>query len=188
MKHVRHALQPEMGFLIGREEGVRLKEAICGELAEQPVNTVLSLDFSAVEFVDVSCADELVVKVLARLQAGELPDRFLILAGLKAQHRENIEAALSVGGKAVFAEADGAWTTLGELISSYREALEVVNRQGVITARELFEAMHYETINESSTKLSALYKLCLIGREPYRRPVRGGGRQFRYLSLLPRPK
>lgn len=184
MKHVRYPLQPGMGFLIGREEGGCLKELICKELDQQEANTVLFLDFSAVKFVDVSCADELVVKVLARLQAGEFPDRFLVLAGLKPQHRENVEAALSVSGKVVFVQTGEEWTTLGELISSYREALEVVNDMKLITARELFDAMHYETINESSTKLSALYKLCLIGREPYRRPVRGGGRQFRYLSLL----
>lgn len=184
MKHVSYSLKPEMGFLIGREEGVRLKEDICKNLDEQEPNTVLVLDFSEVEFIDVSCADELVVKVLARLQAGEFPDRFLILSGLKPQHKENIEAALSVGGKAVFVRTDDGATTLGELISSYRDALDVVNQKSIITARELFDEMHYETINESSTKLSALYKLCLIGREPYRRPVRGGGRQFRYLSLL----
>lgn len=184
MKHVHYPLKPEMGFLIGREEGVRLKETICKELEQLEPNTVLVLDFSKVEFIDVSCADELVVKVLARLQAGEIPDRFLTLSALKPQHRENIEAALSVGSKAVFSQNGKEWLTLGELISSYREALSVVNQHKVITARELFEAMHYETINESSTKLSALYKLCLIGREPYRRPVRGGGRQFRYLSLL----
>ncbi len=184
MKHVSYQLKPEMGFLIGREEGVRLKEDICKFLGDQEVNTVLVLDFAEVEFIDVSCADELVVKVLARLQAGEISDRFLILSSLKPQHRENIEAALSVGGKAVFVINDEGWATLGELISSYRDALEVVNGKNVITARELYDEMHYETINESSTKLSALYKLCLIGREPYRRPVRGGGRQFRYLSLL----
>jgi len=185
MKHVRYPLSPEMGFLIGREEGIRLKELICNELQAAKINTVLILDFNAVEFIDVSCADELVVKVLARLQAGEFPDRFLVLEGLKPQHQENIEAALSVGGKAVFAHNGSSWITLGDLISSYRDALEVVNGKRLITARELFDAMHYETINESSTKLSALYKQCLIGREPYRRPVRGGGRQFRYLSLLP---
>jgi len=184
MKHVTYPLQPESGFLIGRDEGTRLKQAICDALGGLEENEALALDFSAVEFVDVSCADELVVKVLARLQAGEYLDRFLVLVGLKPQHRENVEAALSVGGKAVLSQDGSDWTVLGELIASYREALAVINERGEITARELFESMHYETINEASTKLSALYKLCLIGREPYRRPVRGGGRQFRYLALL----
>lgn len=184
MKHVNHTLEPEQGFLIGRQEGARLKELICEKLEQQEPCSVLELDFSKVEFVDVSCADELVVRVLARLQAGEFPNRFLVLRGLKPQHRENVEAALAVGSKAVYAQTETGWTPLGELISSYREALEAVDQKQQITARELFETMGYETINESSTKLSALYKLCLIGREPYRRPVRGGGRQFRYLSLL----
>lgn len=186
MQHVRQRLEADGGFLIGRQEGAALKEALCRRLEGLEANTVLVLDFSQVTFVDVSCADELVVKVLARLQAGEFPDRFLLLTGLKPQHRENVEAALAVGGKAVLVQEDRDWTVLGELIASYREALAVINERGALTARELFEAMAYQTINEASTKLSALYKLCLVAREPYRRPVRGGGRQFRYLSLLTR--
>ena len=44
--------------------------------------------------------------------------------------------------------------------------------------------MRYTTINEASTKLTTLYRRRLVGREPFRQAVRGGGRQFRYLSLL----
>lgn len=181
MKIVNYALNAEAGFLIGREQGKKIKEAICKRLEELAPNTVLQLNFSRVEFVDVSCADEMVVKVLARLQAGEFPDRFFILSNVKAQHRENVETALEVAEKAVIVKE---FLILGKLINSYRKALEEVVRRGAITARELQQTLKYSTVNEASTKLSYLYQQCLIAREPFRRPVRGGGRQFRYLSLL----
>jgi len=181
METINYELKAEAGLLIGREEGKKIKEAICQKLEELAPITVMQLDFSQVEFIDVSCADEIVVKVLARLQAGEFPDRFFILSNIKVQHRENVETALEVAEKAVIAKE---FFILGKLMNSYRQALEEVMRRGAITARELQQALQYSTVNEASTKLSYLYQQCLIAREPFRRPVRGGGRQFRYLSLL----
>ncbi len=184
MRVVNYELKTETGFLIGREEGKKIKEAICKQLEGLTPNTVLQLDFGRVEFVDVSCADEIVVKVLARLQAGEFPDKFFILSNIKAQHRENVETALEIAEKAVIVKELKSFSILGKLMNSYRQALEEVMRRGAITARELQQALKYSTVNEASTKLSYLYQQCLIAREPFRRPVRGGGRQFRYLSLL----
>lgn len=181
MKTINYELKAEAGFLIGRAEGKKIKEAICQKLEELAPNSVSQLDFGQVEFVDVSCADEIVVKVLARLQAGEFPDRFLILSNIKAQHLENVETALEVAEKAVIAKG---FFILGKLMNSYKQALEEVMRRGAVTARELQQTLKYSTVNEASTKLSYLYQQCLIAREPFRRPVRGGGRQFRYLSLL----
>ena len=171
-------------LLIMRETGEKTKEAIAKKLSEIKPNTMLELDFSSIEFMDVSCADEVVVKVLARLEAGEYPDRFIILSHLDDQHRENIETALRVSKKAVIVKEESGWSILGELINSYREALSKVVEHGTITANELQRAMQYNTINEASTKLSYLYQRCLVAREPHREAVRGGGRQFRYLSLL----
>lgn len=184
MKIFNYEPKAEAGLLIGREEGKKIKEAICKQLEDLAPNTVLQLDFKQVEFVDVSCADEIVVKVLARLQAGEFPDRFLILSNIKAQHRENVETALEVAEKAVIVKGLKSSSILGKLMNSYRRALEEVMRRGAITARELQQALKYSTVNEASTKLSYLYQQRLIAREPFRRPVRGGGRQFKYLSLL----
>ena len=81
---------PEKDLLITREVGHETKEQICGELAQLEPNTVLDLDFRAIRFMDVSCADEMIVRVLARLEAGEYPDRFISLSHIGVQHRENI--------------------------------------------------------------------------------------------------
>ena len=172
------------GMLVTREMGAAAKETICTKLDALAANSVLKLDFTGIRYMDVSAADEAVVRVLARLEAREFPDRFLVLANLAAQHRENIEAALKVAKKAVLVKGRKDNEPLGELVGSYRDALAHIIAARGITARELQREMEYRTINEASTKLTFLYQRCLIGREPYRQAVRGGGRQFRYLSLL----
>jgi len=68
-------------------------------------------------------------------------------------------------------------------VSSHRTALAKIMEMRSVTARELQQELDYKTINESSTRLTSLYQRCLIAREPFREAVRGGGRQFRYLSL-----
>jgi len=174
---------PEKDLLITREVGHETKEQICGELAQLEPNTVLDLDFRAIRFMDVSCADEMIVRVLARLEAGEYPDRFISLSHIGVQHRENIEAALKIAKKATLVRQKESWEILGELVSSHRTALAKIMEMRSVTARELQQELDYKTINESSTRLTSLYQRCLIAREPFREAVRGGGRQFRYLSL-----
>ena len=174
---------PEKDLLITRQVGYETKERICGELAQLEPNTVLDLDFHAIRFMDVSCADEMIVRVLARLEAGEYPDRFITLSHIDVQHRENIEAALKIARKATLVRQEESWEILGELVNSHRTALAKVMEMRSVTARELQQELDYKTINESSTRLTFLYQRCLIAREPFREAVRGGGRQFRYLSL-----
>ena len=173
---------PQPDLLVMREVGEKTKEAICKELNRLSPNTILQLDFGGIRFMDVSCADEIVVRVQARLEAGEYPDRFITLSNLDVQHRENIEAALKVAKKAVVVNQDSLF--IGDLVNSYQDALATIVKKRTITARELQETMRYKTINEASTKLTFIYQRRLIAREPFREAVRGGGRQFRYLSLL----
>lgn len=178
---VRAVGAPAKDLLVMREVGRQTKETICTELDRLSPNSILDLDFSDIRFMDVSCADEIVVRVLARLEAGEFPDRFITLSNVGVQHKENIEAALKVAKKAVIVHH--AESVLGDLVNSYRDALGKIIERGTITARELQQHMAYKTINEASTKLTFIYQRCLIAREPFREAVRGGGRQFRYLSL-----
>jgi len=49
------------------------------------------------------------------------------------------------------------------------------------------EKLGIEPVNTASTRLVQLYQTGLVAREPYREPVRGGGRQFRYLPLVDGP-
>jgi len=172
------------GFLMTRERGRKTKEVIWAKISELSPKTILEMDFSNIKFMDVSGADEVVVKITARLEAGECPDRFIVLSHVDLQHKENIETALKVNKKAVIVKEDGNWYIWGYLTSSDKEIIHKITEKGSMTAREIQEEMNYKTVNEASTKLGLLYKKCLIAREPYREAVVGGGRQFRYISLI----
>lgn len=180
-----YKIEPERGLLAGRPEGERVKELVSYELKSLSPGSVLSLSFEHAMFVDVSGADEVVVKVLARIEAGEFPDRFLTLSSLKSQHLENIEMALDVAKKAVIVElAPWRWTVMGELNTALRKVLTFIAEIGAATARELVDKLGIEPVNTASTRLVQLYESGLVAREPYREPVRGGGRQFRYYPLV----
>jgi DNA-binding transcriptional ArsR family regulator len=180
-----YEITPDKNLLIGRDEGERIKELVCQQLKWLNSPGVLRVSFARTQFVDISGADEAVVKVLARLEAGEYPDRFLVLSALSAQHRENIEMALTVANRAVVVDlGTRGWTILGELNSGLRKVLAFIAEKRGATARELVEKLGIEPVNTASTRLVQLYEAGLVAREPYREPVRGGGRQFRYLPLV----
>lgn len=122
------ARKGEESFLITREIGRNTKEAICNKLSEIESDTVLELDFSSIRFMDISCADEVVVKPLARIEAQEFPDRFIVLSYVGAQHKENIESALNVSKKAVVVKENESYVLMGKLVNNYRDALWVPTR------------------------------------------------------------
>lgn len=181
---VRAIGSSQSGLLVTREVGDETKEAICRQLTALTLNTVMELSFANIRFIDVSCADEVVVRALARLEASEFPDRFMILTNVQEQHVENIDVALKVAKKAVLVRNEQEWRILGELVTSFRDALESVVKTKEITAKELQQKMGYATINQASTILSTLYDKRLVARMPFREAVPGGGRQFKYLSLI----
>lgn len=184
LKYSTFELMPDRGILVTREEGRTIKEKICSQLENMNEQHVLVIDLSAVDFIDASCADEIVVKVLARIEAGEFPDRFVLYRNIANQHRENIHLALIVADKFILAVGKRKGIILGKIGEGYRRAFIEIIRRKETTAKELQEVMEYKTVNEASTKLAWLYKRGYIAREPYRQPVQGGGRQFKYISLL----
>jgi len=184
LRYTTFNLKAKDGLLVTRSIGKKIKNEICDVLDLQFENTVVVVDFNEVKFIDASCADEIVVRVMARIEAGEFPDRFVIFKNIAGQHNENISMALAVAEKMVISYHDRKWSMLGSMNEGYRSALLKVVQKKEMTARELQIEMDYRAVNEASTKLSRLYDKGLIAREPFREAVRGGGRQFRYISLL----
>jgi hypothetical protein len=159
-----------------------IRESIEARLEREPEGTVVALDFSHVGIVDFSCADEVIGKLVARLQSLEYGDKYVILHGLTPTHEENIAVALERKKLAVLvSRPDGAWRLLGTLNPYLNEALQFVMAQRDITARDLADKTDVE-ISLASTKLLNLYKARLVQRSSERLP--DGGRQFIYRSLL----
>src|ERR687891_2603784 len=80
--------------LVTRETGRMMRESIEARLEREPEGTVVALDFSHVGIIDFSCADEVIGKLMARLQGLEYGDKYVILHGLTPTHEENIAVAL----------------------------------------------------------------------------------------------
>jgi hypothetical protein len=171
-----------ISHLVTRETGRDIRESIEARLEREPEGTVIALDFSHVGIIDFSCADEIISKLVARLQGLEYGDKYLTLHGLTPTHEENITVALERKKLAVLvSRADGSWRLLGNLNPYLNEALQFVMNQKEITARDLADETRVE-ISLASTKLLNLFKARLVQRSSERLP--DGGRQFIYRSLF----
>jgi hypothetical protein len=168
--------------LVTRETGRLIRESVESRLEREPDGTVVALDFSHVGIIDFSCADEVVSKLVARLQGQEYGDKYIVLQGLTPTQEENIGVALERKKLAVLvSRADGSWQLLGTLNPYLDEALRFVMARREVTARDLADETHVE-ISLASTKLLNLFKARLVQRSSERLP--DGGRQFIYRSLL----
>ena len=168
--------------LVTRETGRSMRELIELRLEREPEGAVVALDFSHVGIIDFSCADEIISKLVARLQGLEYGDKYVVLHGLTSTHEENIAVALERKKLAVLvSRADGSWRLLGSLNPYLNEALQFVMNQKEITARDLADDTQVE-ISLASTKLLNLFKARLVQRTSERLP--DGGRQFIYRSLF----
>ena len=171
-----------ISHLVTRETGRDIRESIEARLEREPEGAVIALDFSHVGIIDFSCADEIISKLVARLQGLEYGDKYLILHGLTPTHEENITVALERKKLAVLvSRADGSWRLLGSLNPYLNEALQFVMNQKELTARDLADETRVE-ISLASTKLLNLFKARLVQRSSERLP--DGGRQFIYRSLF----
>jgi hypothetical protein len=168
--------------LVTRETGRFIRESIEARLEREPEGTVIALDFAHVGIIDFSCADEIISKLVARLQGLEYGDKYVVLQGLTPTHEENIAVALERKKLAVMvSHPDGSWRLLGTLNPYLNEALQFVMKHREITARDLADEAEVE-ISLASTKLLNLFKARLVQRSSERLP--DGGRQFIYRSLL----
>jgi hypothetical protein len=123
--------------LVTRETGRSMRELIELRLEREPEGTVVALDFSHVGIIDFSCADEIISKLVARLQGLEYGDKYVVLHGLTPTHEENIAVALERKKLAVLvSRPDGSWRLLGSLNPYLNEALQFVMQHREITARD----------------------------------------------------
>ena len=173
----------DQAILSGRPKGAQLLEVCMAHLGAGPDHSVTPLDFSSVSFMDVSCADELLVKLLKRLGSGELANRFVYLQGLNTSLRETVEAVLELRELAVWCkDDDGQVALLGVLKTPMREAAEVLSARKCLTSAEMSEALD-KNVNIVCNRLNALQRMGLVCRLRDG-SVEGGGRQYYYVSII----
>ncbi len=155
--------------LVTRPSGQAIRERIERDIEKEPQGAVISLDFSKIGVIDYSCADEVVAKLVSRLVSGEYGDKYLLLAGLNENQKENIEVAVERKDLAVVAAMKGgARVVLGSLNSYLRDTLDFIAQKKKATSKDLSDAKKIEA-NTSGTRLLNLYKKRLVKRvEEYR--------------------
>ena len=99
--------------LVTRPTGAAIRNRIQAAIADSDCHTAL-LDFSDIELLDLSCADEVVAKLL--LDDGERGGPVVVLQGLREDQHEAIEQVLIHHGLAVVAISSGNGDAMPQLI------------------------------------------------------------------------
>lgn len=176
-KLLKEELKNGSSDLVTRQSGQVIRERIKRDIEKEKDGEVIALDFSKIGVIDYSCADEIVAKLISRLLSNEYGDKYILLAGLNDNQKENIEVALERKDLAVIADMkNGKKILLGNLNNYLKETLELIVKKSKITAKELSEIMKLEA-NTSGTRLLNLHKKRLVKRID---EIKDGGRVWVY--------
>lgn len=179
-KILKEELKNGSSDLVTRPSGRIIRERIEKGIAGEQDGVVVALDFSKIGIIDYSCADEIVAKLISRLLSGEYGDRYIVLAGLNENQRENIEVALERKGLAVVARMrNGEDGLLGDLNNYLKETLHFISERGKISSGELSDRFKLPA-NTSGTRLLNLHKKRLVKRTD---EMRNGGRVWVYEKI-----
>ena len=142
---LREAVAGPYRNLVTRPTGAAVRGRIEEALARSDCLTAL-LDFSDVELLDLSCADEVVAKLL--LGPGPGGRRFVVLQGLREDHREAIDHVLHRHRLAVAAVPPGGRGArlLGWVPAAVRKAFRHVCERGPCRAADLAAALGWTEV------------------------------------------
>jgi len=147
--------------LVTRPTGAAIRGRIQETLAESDCLTTL-LDFSGIELLDFSCADEVVAKLL--LADDGRGGRFVVLQGLREDQHEAIEHVLTHHRLAVAAVAPGqeheSPRLLGWVTPDGRAAFRCICERGAASASELAAALDWAVARgEAALEALAMHRL-----------------------------
>lgn len=141
--------------LLTRPTGAAVRHAIERQVAEVGAPVVTTIDFSQVDLLDVSCADEIVAKLLLRY-GGVNPIRgYLLFRGIREDHLDAIEAVLEKRSLAIVAWQDGLAQLHGIVDEAERVHWEVVRDLGPVSAARVAIALKTDEVS-TTVQLSRL--------------------------------
>jgi hypothetical protein len=135
---LREAVAAPYRNLVTRPTGAAVRTRIEETLARSNCLTAL-LDFSEIELVDLSCADEVVAKLLLAGRSAY----FFVLQGLREDHHEAIDHVLTHHRLAAVAVPPGTGHVrlLGWVPMDAREAFACVSERGPLTVGDLSSSL-----------------------------------------------
>jgi hypothetical protein len=135
---LREAVSAPYRNLVTRPTGAAVRIRIEETLAHSDCLTAL-LDFSEIELVDLSCADEVVAKLLLTVRTAY----FVVLQGLREDHHEAIDHVLTHHRLAVAAVPPDsrAPRLLGWVRADAREAFACICDRGPLRVADLSQGL-----------------------------------------------
>ncbi|MCL4872057.1 MAG: hypothetical protein KJ063_24110 [Anaerolineae bacterium] len=154
-------------FFVTRDKGEQAFARLTEALQTVPEEGSLILQFPANQVMDVSFADETIIRLGQAIVDDKYGRRRLLLAGLTQDSIDNINAAIRLQRlKLAFLTIapGGQWDVVGHLEENLQETLTMVAQRPSLTAPELAEELDL-ALNSANNRLKRLYDQRLIRRE-----------------------
>jgi hypothetical protein len=149
------------GDLVTRPTGRAVRSGVEEMLPQQDAGKTTVIDFSAVRCLDISCADEIVGKLLLQYGQGQ----YFVLSGVSEAHCESIDLVLERHCMAVVAQnRDGSLQVLGPVGEPVRKAFGAVQQSDCSAASDVADRLAIST-EATLPLLAELLTLRLVTQE-----------------------
>lgn len=170
--------------LMTRQTGQKIFQRLEKEINSATEDQTIILDFTGVGAIDYSCADEVIAKLISRLQLNEYGNKYLALCNLTPTQKENIHVALERRNLAMLEHKNEErfWEVIGVVDDYLLKTLELIMEKEKISSSQLSELLNLE-LNTASMRLINLNRLKLVKKILASSPERGK-RHFIYQSVF----
>lgn len=127
--------------LVTRPTGAAVRTAIEQQVTEVGAPMVTTIDFSQVNLLDFSCADEIVAKLLLRFTSDGGPPGFLTFRGIHEGHIDPIETVLERHALALVSWHEGEAELFGDVDDDERDHWIVVRDRGPVSTEAVAEEL-----------------------------------------------
>jgi hypothetical protein len=150
--------------LVTRPTGAAVRTQIETVLADTLANgrALTVIDFSHVQMIDFSCADEIIAKLLMS-HGAKGHESYFVFRGMTEDHWDAIETVLERHGLALVVERDGGLDLLGVLTHTERRAWDLLKQRGRVPLADL-PGNEDESIDLFRDALEGLWRRRLIMR------------------------
>ena len=148
--------------LVTRPTGAAVRGAIERQVIEIGAPVVTTIDFSQVELLDFSCADEIVAKLLLKYSQPEGPiSGWLLSRGIRDAHRDPIETVLERHNLALVAWNEHGAHLLGMVSDEERDTWHAVYDCGPVWADVIARTCRV-TLPEAESRVQLLNRRRLL--------------------------
>lgn len=149
--------------LVTRPTGAAVRTAIEQQVTEVGAPVVTTIDFSQVNLLDFSCADEIVAKLLLRYTSDDGPPGYLTFRGIHEGHIDPIETVLERHALALVSWHEGEAELFGYVDDDERDHWLVVRDRGPVRTEVVAELLQV-TVAFAETQLERLARRRLVMR------------------------